>query len=243
MAADARARLDAVGLSPPLPLLLLHGWSPGPGLPGSLLASGLFTVHNIDASTVLTIATNRWAAALVAVLVGCAALIVRLDGAWFAWSALLPALLLAWWLKKRAVAFCLDEDVAEAARAIARLRPAAVVGYSWGGAIATFLLERGLWAGPTLLLAPAGGLLAVHAGRPAPSLANLRSLPPLTLVHGESDAIVAAADSFALAQTAPGADKDRLNLVMGADDHFLWRLAPRRQLEAWLLEMLTAADR
>ena len=88
MAADARARLDAVGLSPPLPLLLLHGWSPGPGLPGSLLASGLFTVHNIDASTVLTIATNRWAAALVAVLVGCAALIVRLDGAGFAWSAL-----------------------------------------------------------------------------------------------------------------------------------------------------------
>eukprot|EP01052_Picozoa_sp_SAG31_P030679 SAG31_NODE_3168_length_4593_cov_205.949933_2_plen_190_part_00 len=31
-----------------------------------------------------------------------------------------------------------------------------ILGYSWGGATATFCIEKGLWCGPTLLLAPCG---------------------------------------------------------------------------------------
>ena len=146
---ELRQRLDDAGLSSaPIPILLLHGWSPGPGLPGSLLACGLFTVHEVPASTVCTIATNRWALAIVALLGGALALVLHFQFRWY-WSLALSlaCLLAAWQLKKRAVAFCLEADIRTAAAAIARLRPAAVVGYSWGGGVASCCMERGIWRG------------------------------------------------------------------------------------------------
>ena len=39
----------------PVRVLLLHGWSPGPGLPGLLTRGGLFDVQALDAATVCTI--------------------------------------------------------------------------------------------------------------------------------------------------------------------------------------------
>ena len=117
----AALRLNAAGLTPPVSVLMLHGWSPGPGLPGSLLASGLFTVHEIEASTILTIATNRYALALVGVLCATFVLIANVAGdVWYVWFALLPALFGSYQLKKMAVGYTLDSNVAEASRAIAR---------------------------------------------------------------------------------------------------------------------------
>ena len=49
----------------------------------------------------------------------------------------------------------LEQCVEIQQRAIAEYRPDVVVGSSWGGAVATELLKRGVWRGPTVLLAPA----------------------------------------------------------------------------------------
>jgi pimeloyl-ACP methyl ester carboxylesterase len=248
------AVLRTAGLQLPVPLLLLHGWSPGPGLPTCLLASQLFRVHEIEASTVLTIATNRYALAMIATTLATLGALLSVSLPWYAWAVLLPVVALGLRrLKQLAVARCLDDDMAQAAHAIERLQPEVLVGYSWGGGIATLCLERGVWRGPTLLLAPAGTMLNAHAGRAAPSLAACLSradaLPAVTICHGDQDAIVGVDDSVALARTT---DPDRCSLVRGMDDHFLWRLAgnpsPSRDasnvpLVSWLVEMLVSAAR
>jgi pimeloyl-ACP methyl ester carboxylesterase len=79
------------------------------------------------------------------------------------------------------------------ARALAEIRPDVVVGSSFGGAIAVALLARGLWRGPTLLLAPAAAKLGVTDPLPEGV--------PVTIVHGVRDAIVPLEDSRALART------------------------------------------
>ena len=43
---------------------------------------------------------------------------------------------------------------AAATKLMGRDPPSMVVGYHWGGAIASYMLEHRLWKGPTLLLAP-----------------------------------------------------------------------------------------
>jgi predicted esterase len=68
-----------------------------------------------------------------------------------------------------------------------------VVGSSFGGAIAVALLARGLWRGPTLLLAQAAQKLGVVD--PLPEGVHV------TLVHGVHDAIVPIEDSRALSRT------------------------------------------
>ncbi|MBN8611019.1 MAG: hypothetical protein J0L92_10570 [Deltaproteobacteria bacterium] len=71
--------------------------------------------------------------------------------------------------------------------------PDVVIGSSFGGAIAVALLARGLWRGPTLLLAQAAQKLGVID--PLPEGVHV------TLVHGVGDTIVPIEDSRALAQT------------------------------------------
>ena len=87
--------------------------------------------------------------------------------------------------------------------------PAAVVGSSWGGAVAAALLAQGVWAGPTVMLCPAlrlkdrwGRLSASHLSAEAVT-AGLAALPPSVkrhclLVHGTADTVVPLADSAAL---------------------------------------------
>lgn len=70
--------------------------------------------------------------------------------------------LVAWHLKQIAVRRTIDDCVAEAELAIARHSPAIILGYSWGGATATFCIERSIWRGPTLLLAPCGNMWAAR---------------------------------------------------------------------------------
>lgn len=49
----------------------------------------------------------------------------------------------------------LDDCIRQQAEAIASFKPDVVVASSWGGAVALGLLETGVWAGPTVLMAPA----------------------------------------------------------------------------------------
>ena len=46
-------------------------------------------------------------------------------------------------------------SVAVQSKAIQSFSPEVIVGSSWGGAVAVELIRRGIWRGPTLLLAPA----------------------------------------------------------------------------------------
>ena len=101
-----------------------------------------------------------------------------------------------------------DTCVAVQAAALRSFRPDVVVGSSFGGAVAVELLRRGLWRGPTLLLAQA----AVKRD----ATARLPESVPVWLVHGRNDDIVDPQDSRALARTGSG---ELVRLIEVDDDH------------------------
>lgn len=99
------------------------------------------------------------------------------------------------------------------AATLARFRPDVLVGSSFGGAVVVALLERGLWRGPTLLLAQA----AEHY-RPGVQLPEgVRVL----LVHARQDAVVPVEDSRKLARTGT---PSLVKLIECDDDHALTQL-------------------
>jgi predicted esterase len=100
-------------------------------------------------------------------------------------------------------------------------RPDVLVGSSFGGAVAVALLQRKLWAGPTLLLAQAS-----RHYLPDPRLPQgVR----ITLVHAPNDEIVDIAGSRALAETGtPGL----VELLEVDDDHALSKLTQSGELIA-----------
>ena len=86
---------------------------------------------------------------------------------------LLLAVALAGWcllLKRWAVGYCVDQCIRVYSRKIKELRPDCVIGYSWGGGVLCGLLNRSLWGGPSLIIAPAGEQMWKHSGRPPPTL-------------------------------------------------------------------------
>ena len=97
--------------------------------------------------------------------------------------------------------------------------PDVLVGSSFGGAVAVALLQRKLWAGPTLLLAQAS-----RHYLPDPRLPeNVR----VTLVHAPEDEIVDIAGSRALAQTGTAS---LVELLEVDDDHALSKLTGSGEL-------------
>lgn len=105
------------------------------------------------------------------------------------------------------------------ARELLRFRPDLLVGSSFGGAVVVKLLRRGLWRGPTLLLAQAALRRDLRAALPD----GVR----VWLVHGRRDAIVDPEDSRRLARTgSPGL----VRLLEVDDDHSLHALVASREL-------------
>jgi pimeloyl-ACP methyl ester carboxylesterase len=98
--------------------------------------------------------------------------------------------------------------VASQARELAEFQPQILVGSSFGGAIADALLQRGLWRGPTLLLAQAAQRLGL-----APELPQgVR----VWIVHGLGDTLVPPDDARELAKSgSPGL----VELRLLDDDH------------------------
>lgn len=76
--------------------------------------------------------------------------------------------------------------------------PDLIAGSSYGGMIAMLLIQMGLWQGPTLLLAPATGLLF-------PSRLHLPAEAKALIVHGESDEDVPYEHSLRIVRAAPKA--------------------------------------
>lgn len=112
------------------------------------------------------------------------------------------------------------------ARALQTFHPHVLVGSSFGGAVALALLVRGLFAGPTLLLAQAG--LRYFPG------ARLPATAPVVLVHARGDDVVAFADSVQLAQTGSA---DRVTLLARDDDHALTTLCASGELVALVSQL------
>ena len=116
--------------------------------------------------------------------------------------------------------------VALQAATIASFKPDVLIGSSFGGAVAVALLHRGMWRGPTLLLAQA----AQHFGLAA-------SLPEgvhVWLVHGVNDDVVAIEDSRALAGSGTPA---LVRLIEVDDDHSLHAMVESGRLVAFVRDL------
>jgi predicted esterase len=107
------------------------------------------------------------------------------------------------------------------AETLASWNPALLIGSSFGGAVAVALLERGLWRGPTLLLA--------QAARHYHPAAQLPEDVEVTLVHGRQDDVIPIAQSRALATTGT---PSKVHLIEVDDDHQLSGLIARGELIA-----------
>ena len=105
-------------------------------------------------------------------------------------------------------------------------QPEVLVGSSFGGAVVVELLARGLWRGPTLLLAQAALRRDPDVGLPGGV--------PVWLVHGLRDDIVDPDESRRLARTG---SPELVRLIEVDDDHGLHGLVESGELVAMLREL------
>ncbi|MDH3587940.1 MAG: hypothetical protein OEQ74_00915, partial [Gammaproteobacteria bacterium] len=113
--------------------------------------------------------------------------------------------------------------------AIVSFAPDLLIGSSFGGAVALALLQQGLWAGPTLLLAQAG----LRYGLPA-------SLPvgiPIWLVHGLFDDVIDLEDSRQLARSG---HPDSVRLIEVEDGHSLSKSVANGDFIGWVRGLAAA---
>jgi alpha/beta superfamily hydrolase len=118
------------------------------------------------------------------------------------------------------------------AHALASFRPNVLVGSSFGGAVAVELLQRGLWTGPTMLLAQA----AVKRGLSVELPAGVH----VWLVHGHGDEIIDVEDSRLLARSGTSG---LVRLIEVDDDHSLHGLVESGKLVEFVRELHEAALR
>jgi predicted esterase len=114
-----------------------------------------------------------------------------------------------------------SECVRQQAQVLREFSPDLLVGSSFGGAVVMALLERSLWSGPTLLLAPAAFWYNAKAALP--------ESVPITIVHGRNDSVINIEDSRKLVAAASGG---RVRLLEVDDAHDLGGLVESGQLAA-----------
>jgi hypothetical protein len=120
--------------------------------------------------------------------------------------------------------------VSQQAEEIERFAPDVVVGSSFGGAVAVALLQRGLWRGPTLLLAQAAASQGL-----APTLPKGRRI---WLVHGARDDLVPVETSRRLARTG---SPRLVRWIEVDDDHRLTELVSSGRLTKTVEELAAEA--
>ncbi len=115
------------------------------------------------------------------------------------------------------------------AETLESFRPDVLVGSSFGGAVAVALLSRGLWRGPTLLLAQAA--LRHDAGAQLPEGVRV------WLVHGLRDELVDPEESRRLARTGT---PELVRLIEVDDDHSLHKMVESGELLKVVRELAAA---
>lgn len=113
--------------------------------------------------------------------------------------------------------------IAQHAHLIKTDKPDVLVGSSFGGAVLVALLQRGLWHGPSLLLAQA----ALRRGLTT----TLPREVPIWIVHGTGDTVVDVEDSRRLAADNSRAEVNYLELD---DDHSLHASTDNGALLDWV---------
>jgi predicted esterase len=124
-----------------------------------------------------------------------------------------------------------EASVAVQADALARFRPDVLVGSSFGAAVAVALLQRGIWRGPTLLLAQA----ALRRGAPP----ELPPRVPIWLVHGRRDELIDVEDSRRLAASG---SPEWVVLHEVDDDHALHDSVASGRLVEWVRALAERAS-
>jgi pimeloyl-ACP methyl ester carboxylesterase len=104
--------------------------------------------------------------------------------------------------------------------------PDVLVGSSFGAGVVVELLRRGLWRGPTLLLAQA-------ALRRIPD-AQLPDGVPVWIVHGTQDHLIDVEESRRLARTGT---PEQVKLIEVPDDHSLHASVRNGDLVQWVREL------
>ncbi len=122
--------------------------------------------------------------------------------------------------------------VSQQQRVLEQFRPDVIVASSFGGAVAVALLQRGLWQGPTLLLAQA----ALRRAQPCELPQNV----VVWLVHGTRDEIIDPRDSRLLAGSG---SPNLVRLIEVDDDHVLKTSVRDGSLVRWVREIAAAAPR
>lgn len=131
-------------------------------------------------------------------------------------------------LISRSIGRSFDRSYEVARSALVAFKPHAVVGFSWGGALAVRLSNDGAYDGPMLLLAPAHAAIERMMHRPV-SCPRLGDSSCVRIIHGNLDRIVPLADSQALSGLG-------VHLEVVEADHKLWDVAP--QLSERVLRLL-----
>ena len=118
--------------------------------------------------------------------------------------------------------------VAQHAKLIQTDKPDVVVGSSFGGAVLVALLQRGLWSGPSLLLAQA----AIKRGLTT----TLPREIPIWIVHGTGDTVVDVEDSRKLAADN---SREEVKYIELDDDHSLHASTANGSLLDWVRSIAT----
>ena len=222
-------------MNPQLRVLYIEGFSPGPGLPSPLLTQAGAEWHVARMPYGMgDIIKNPYVLAIVGSVVACIWAVTILSGDIYVVLIIIFALAVCIVLLKRAaVGYVLDRCIQTYSKRVNELRPDVVIGYSWGGGVLVGMLNRSLWDGASIIIAPAGEQMWKHAGRAPPTLrrGSIPGTASVITIQGDRDPIVSLEETQRLHK---GADEAAVELLVVAHgDHFLRRTVTPNALVDW----------
>jgi hypothetical protein len=203
-------------------ILYLEGFSPGPGLPYPLLQQRVGEEYLGDLNEVIYPHMPYYWKDLILnpyVLLCCGISVFlfsstlpqvlnfpyqSIKSTTYSFCLLLCLIYLIYFLKGWGVRWTVNTCVSSIENEIRIHQPDVLIGYSWGGGIASFLIDRKIWLGHTILIAPATNVLAEHTRLPLPSLRHFsrQQSKYLFIIQGSNDGVTSYSDNWKLYQDA-----------------------------------------
>ena len=230
-------------------VLLLGGWTSGPLAAIRASVTVDEPIDFLQPALHMPPIGTAWAATWEALLLGCCVWIILAllisTGVWVSmmrpefWMCCISLPPLTVMLIRGSVRRC----VSTARFRVDRHRVDVVVGYSWGGGIACWLLADNGWRGPTLLLAPAVTAMASAARLPRPHFRassahadRVACAPFVQIVH-------AAADRVCPASQQPDLERTGALMRVCDDGHALCRARSQEVVLGAFARCVEAAQR